>query len=946
MNVYRGRWSGRVVFALALMALFAIGMFTSLLALRVVTIPVPWLAVSVSVFVVWLLPGLLLWGTLQRRRALGLDALPLFLLLGLGLTILVSALALLGRVTTDLVVYFVIALNLVILISCGVIFWRTPSLVRSAPLARRVKNLGINYLLLGVSLVSLLALVFSFTTSATVVEVGDRWTYLGLVRNHLDAPRLATSSPFLRGIPVIWRQALDTWGLQLAFLSKIAQVDPVDMYSLYLPPLLMIASALAYIGLAAEVFKNRNQALFAFLFQVIYLLSAIQSDEGIGFHFLARIIEDKFAALFILYPLAILFMLRYVSSGRLRSLLGFGLTVAASGLVHPIGPVHCALVTGGFSLAHLPFNWRREKVIRFLVLFVIILVAMVPPLLQRAQVSKFSLTSSAFTEQSLDRALSDYGDRLLILDLDRDIYMAHPHLIEHPLIILALLLTPLLLLDIRDSVAAQFLFSNMVVIVVLLYNPVTAPLLGKLITPWMVERLTWILPTTLTIAYFSYRALAWLYGWLVKAKPEERSLRWGLLLLLSLALAVALLWGRLAGSWDYLQWWYNREVSTEERTLMRYMREHVRADSVILARSQMGNHIPGLVGRAYPIAYRTLEASPVSAYDDIQRFYAKTLVDASTLGILERYSVDYVVLEASSPLAFQFSHFPVKFSWIYSNDTYTFFEVTSDLQPNSVILGNTYLDSEDWDQASAAYERALGEQTDEMLAYWGLVQAYKAQGRVQEMIAAAIQLVSLAPQSDLVLDYLAQELSIEPSFLLSYLAELDTFQTPVGAHVTHNLLEYLDEARHYPPDNRAFIRRSAFVIDGTPRGVIFQHAPSSVTYRLTVPEDTSLTFALALAPEVWSFGKGDGTQFEIEIQDAAGTVYRLFSEYIDPKNILDHRQWHSREIDLSVWGGQTVDLTFVTRPGPNDDSRYDWAGWGEPRIGQPGGRMPPPSTSQ
>jgi tetratricopeptide (TPR) repeat protein len=929
-----------------LTALLAFGAFSSLLALQVIVIPVAWLAVIAAVSVVWLLPGLLLWSAFLRRHALGLDALPLFLALGPGLITLLSALVLLGRATIDVAIYIVIVLNLAILISCALVLWRYPAKVRRTAAALRAKEPGINYALLGLFLISLLVLVFAFTTNATVVKVGDRWTYLGLVRNHLDAPRLATSSPFLKGIPVIWRQALDSWGLQLAMLSRIAQVNPVDLYSSYLPPLLITASALAYISLAVELFKNRNLALFAFLLQVIYLLSASQSDEGMGFHFFARIVEDKFAALFVLYPLAILFMLRYVSSGRLRPLLGFGLSVVASGLIHPIGPVHCALATGGFALAHLPFNWHREKAIRFLILLLVILAAMLPPFFQRAQVSKFSLTSPAFTEQSLARAMSDYGDRLLILDLDQDIYMAHPHLIEHPLVILALLLTPLLLLDIRESIAAQFLFSNMFVVVVLLYNPITAPLLGRLITPWMVERLTWILPTTLTTALFIYKALTWVYSWLTKARPVEPSLRWGLFLLAPLALAIALLWGRLAGSWDYLQWWYSREVSSEERALMSYMREHVRANSVILARPEMGNHIPGLMGKAYPIAYRTLEDSPASAYDDIQRFYAKNQVDAHMLGFLERYSVDYVVLEADTPLAFQFSQFPAMFFQLYSSDEYELYAVTSEVQPDNVVLGNTHLSLGDWDAASEAYERALDEHADEDLAYWGLVKAYKAQGRTREMIAAAQQLVSLAPRTDLTLDYLAQELDIEPSFLLRYLAEQETFQTPVGTHVAHDLLEHLDQASLLPPGNRAFIRRSAFVIDGTPKGVIFQHAPSSVTYRLTVPENANLSFALALAPEVWSFGKGDGTQFDVKLQDAEGTSYRLFSEYIDPKNILDHRCWHLREIDLSMWAGQTVDLTFITHPGPNDDSRYDWAGWAEPRIIQPGGRTNSPSFTQ
>jgi len=40
-------------------------------------------------------------------------------------------------------------------------------------------------------------------------------------------------------------------------------------------------------------------------------------------------------------------------------------------------------------------------------------------------------------------------------------------------------------------------------------------------------------------------------------------------------------------------------------------------------------------------------------------------------------------------------------------------------------------------------------------------------------------------------------------------------------------------------------------------------------------------------------------------------------------------------IDLSDYAGQTVTLIFETTTGPAGDYRYDWAGWGEPRVCKP-----------
>jgi len=128
--------------------------------------------------------------------------------------------------------------------------------------------------------------------------------------------------------------------------------------------------------------------------------------------------------------------------------------------------------------------------------------------------------------------------------------------------------------------------------------------------------------------------------------------------------------------------------------------------------------------------------------------------------------------------------------------------------------------------------------------------------------------------------------------------------------------------------------KTVFVIDDKPQSVLFQHPPSSVSYSIEMPQDSKMRFALALSPEVWHLGKGDGVQYDIYINDGE-TTWHLFSEYVDPKNIISNRKWLDREVNLNPWAGETVTFTFMTGPGPNNDTRYDWAGWGEPRIVQP-----------
>jgi hypothetical protein len=139
-----------------------------------------------------------------------------------------------------------------------------------------------------------------------------------------------------------------------------------------------------------------------------------------------------------------------------------------------------------------------------------------------------------------------------------------------------------------------------------------------------------------------------------------------------------------------------------------------------------------------------------------------------------------------------------------------------------------------------------------------------------------------------------------------------------------------------------FFKKTVFNIHGSPRKTILQHPPpctdarlcattGRLEYAVAIPPGSRLAFGFALAQEVWQPGKGDGVQFEIYVANQ-DTEWQLFSEYIDPKNILADRRWHDREIDLAPWVGQDVTIAFVTDPGPEGDDRYDWAGWGEPRI--------------
>jgi hypothetical protein len=112
--------------------------------------------------------------------------------------------------------------------------------------------------------------------------------------------------------------------------------------------------------------------------------------------------------------------------------------------------------------------------------------------------------------------------------------------------------------------------------------------------------------------------------------------------------------------------------------------------------------------------------------------------------------------------------------------------------------------------------------------------------------------------------------------------------------------------------------------------VLFMHPDSRVGYTVQVREGTVLAFDLALAPGSWS-QPGDGVTFSVYVEADAGTT-QVFSTYIDPKHEEADRRWHPHSVDLGEYAGQEVTIVFETGPGPAGDERFDWAGWGAPRL--------------
>jgi len=123
-------------------------------------------------------------------------------------------------------------------------------------------------------------------------------------------------------------------------------------------------------------------------------------------------------------------------------------------------------------------------------------------------------------------------------------------------------------------------------------------------------------------------------------------------------------------------------------------------------------------------------------------------------------------------------------------------------------------------------------------------------------------------------------------------------------------------------------------INNEERWTLFQHPSSSITFTLQLPYNSFIYFGVGLDPAIWDPSNGDGVEYLtfLNTQDNPNRKYQIYYRYVDPKNKPEDRYWFDEKIDLSIFGGKPVDITFTVLPGPEDDYNFDWGGWSMPVL--------------
>lgn len=599
----------------------------------------------------------------------------------------------------------------------------------------------------------------------------DTWRYLIYVREFLEVSPLGAS--------VSGRYAINGWVTEQAALSKLSGLDPVNMTLDYLVPVMTVVSVLAIYWLSRVLFESRQAALFAGCIATLsYLIQIDDLQQLAGSQIIAHSAQDKFVTWYTFLPMDLGLAILFMRTRKLRYLGLFTLVCWSVVIIHPMGLLSVGMAVTGFILAHLavsPRSWRSWR--SSAALGVAMSSIGLPPaiyLLGSGSPLVSKLASEEPGTSSVLLSITQNSERLMVLDGGQ--YIMHPSFLLNPIVLTAYVLgVPFLIWRLRRSLTAQLLLGTLLFTPIFIYVPQISTLIGKIIGPWSLWRLTWPvqLAALLTVGWLVWELLRYL-GTVLGRVGLERAAPFLPILAISVLMATAAppaLAGLRSANGE-------GETPQEESSCMdpafRWMQGVVREPgTVVLAPDRENSCFPAYTLNAEYVAYRTgyfPKEQPTSKEGtsdtpeiprnilDVRKFFGAAALDGEMVEILERYSVDMIILTSSSPLNEQLERLPGFEPMDNPGGRYRFYRVNEkEMEITPLVEANGLLNDGEIERAIEAYGAVLdGSEDERLLAYLGLGRVYPELKQPEEAVANLEEAARLAPRDPGVHHALAQ----------------------------------------------------------------------------------------------------------------------------------------------------------------------------------------------
>jgi hypothetical protein len=488
-------------------------------------------------------------------------------------------------------------------------------------------------------------------------SAGDEWVYMRNIRRFLDAPRIYDPLEF------------DVWDVVLALVFRFSGLEVVGTYRRLLAPLLAFIALTAFLVLARRVFRDPDRTCMALTILIVYCLSDMyMRGEGAGMGLFVRIAEDKYACLLIALPLAQAAFLEFLGSRSPTALGRFVVLTLAATLVQPFAVPWLALSCGAVLVSGLVTRliaFRRWQ-LAGLAVTVVAGTALAFWLRSLRPRPYYNLYDLSWDYNAILLELK--GRQLLVLSLEKAWYLVHPWQINHPLVIAALVGSLFLLPWFRRSLSAQFLSLSALLPALLVFNPVTAPMLGRLVSPWRLHWLLWMVPTAMILATLLHALVARIEALALRKWALRRGRLIGVLGVVALAAVDLSLEDRMADSLKAFKAKNRVMIRPEEREFMRAVAGDATLAGRLLAPRELSVRLSAWTTRLQPVLTIDIVRSQTKAViGPAEEFLSASRMGPKQAGYLTAARIDYVMAETGSPVDIAMRSRPVPFRLLHSN---------------------------------------------------------------------------------------------------------------------------------------------------------------------------------------------------------------------------------------------------------------------------------------
>ncbi len=616
-------------------------------------------ATVAAFLIVVIVPGAVLQAVLLKGGDFGpLERLAIALPLGLGVAA-IPGLIVLER-HTDLQEFAILHAVFATLVSgVAMLFWRSDR--QDEP--RKESGGPGRFLLIGVLLVVAAGVVTTpLWAEGRISADFDDWTYLAYSNNYVESNEINAAEPFFgTGDSVNPRMRSNVWVLLQAQVADVAGVQASEAVLEYLRPLLTLFTVLATFALTRTLFKNTTVALLAVCFQLGYAFTDLSAHEGLGRNLLIRISEDKMIGAFLIFPIALIFLMRYIDGRSPYAYAGFSIVVFGLAFVHPVPLMFLATTIGAFAVVRC-LSDRSFVVLReFGLLLVPVGLASIWPFVQRQLLidvapELFGTEASAIT----------FRDQFHFVEVGAGLLIGNYHMILHPLMIVGIVLVPLVWLLARKSTGGQLVLAITAGALAVFFTPLLATPVAEIMTPQTLWKIPWMIPVGPVLAIATYEGLKRLPNVMQVLPIQAVASSLVLVAALGIGLVVVEQYEAVDGGAFYT--WRSEEsvvpwngesiflggldrtfaaswrIPEEEEEMLRWIeRNAFEVDSVVLAEPAWIHHvIPGFLQNMFPVDFGGV-AGEGDRRDGATAFANGALSVEEFEAFLDRYDVEFII---------------------------------------------------------------------------------------------------------------------------------------------------------------------------------------------------------------------------------------------------------------------------------------------------------------